>query len=338
MADPSEKLGEFARIARYFRPLAEGFAGAFALGDDAAAFDVPAGQEVVATADAMAEGVHFLRSDDPASIARRLLRSNLSDLAAMGAEPHAYLLVTALPPEIGEDWLEAFARALGEDQNRYGIHLAGGDSTRSKNGITLSLTALGFAPKNQLLRRKTRQEVPAAKPYSIYVSGTIGDAALGLMISQGKKFPGLSAEEENFLKQRHYAPEPRLALGLALRSTAQACIDISDGLLADVGHIAEQSNAEAILHAEDVPLSAPAQKLCRADPELLPQLLAGGEDYELAFVVDESAEPHISTVAGRVNVSLIKIGQLRRGLAGAIHVLDKEGAVMPVKSRGWTHF
>ncbi len=333
----SEKLGEFQRIAKYFKPLAAGFAGAFGLGDDAAAFEIPSTHELVATTDAMVEGVHFLRADGPQSIARRLLRSNLSDLAAMGADPHGYLLVTSLPNDIGEDWLETFARALGDDQKTYGGHLIGGDSVRTDGPITLSLTALGLVPKGQLMRRKTRQKV-GSQPLSLYVTGTIGDAALGLMLSQGRKFAGLTAEEESYLKQRHFTPEPRLNISKAIRGFAKACIDISDGLVADIGHIAEQSSAQVILHAGDVPLSKCAQKLVKSNPDLWEVLLTGGEDYELAFAIEAQEESLLTIVGSKVNVPLTKIGTLQLGTAGDVQVLDQESRVIPLKQRGWVHF
>ncbi|MBI3420100.1 MAG: thiamine-phosphate kinase [Proteobacteria bacterium] len=256
----------------------------------------------------------------------------------MGADPHAYLLTTALPKDVGEDWLMAFAQALGEDQKRFGGHLIGGDSIRTQGAITLSLTALGFAPKGQLMRRKARHAPTVAQPLSIYVSGTIGDSVLGLKLSQGQSWPELSKEDEAYLKQRHFSPEPRMAVSKAIRSFAKACIDISDGLVADVGHIAEQSNVQAIIHAQNVPLSPAARKLCQKYPDLLETLLTGGEDYELAFVVERSEESLLSIVSSKVNVPLTKIGALQPGAAGDVQVLDKESRVVPMKYTGWSHF
>jgi thiamine-monophosphate kinase len=331
-------LTEFQRIARFFKPLSDGFPGAFGLGDDAAAFTPPAGQEVVITTDAMTEGVHFMRKQGVQSIAARLMRSNLSDLAAKGAEPYAYLLTTALPKDVEDDWLQVFSQTLAEDQKRYGGFLIGGDSIRTEGLITLSITMLGLVPKGQLMRRKTKHEVTASSNLSVYVSGTIGDSALGLKLTQGQKFPGLSPEDENYLKQRHLKPEPRLDVAKAIRPFAKACIDISDGLVADVGHIAQQSNAEIMLQAEKIPLSNVTKKLCNSQPDLFETVITGGEDYELAFVVEATEESLLTIAASKVNAPLTKIGTLRAGKAGDVQVLDKQGSIIPLKHGGWTHF
>ncbi|HEY0836771.1 MAG TPA: thiamine-phosphate kinase, partial [Azospirillum sp.] len=177
----STPLGEFGRIARYFKPLAAGFAGARGLADDAAVFGVPAGLELVVTVDAMVAGVHFLPDDPPEDVAAKLLRVNLSDLAAMGAEPYAYTLVTALPKDLPEDWLAGFARGLGADQRTYGIHLAGGDSVSTAGPITLSVTAMGLVPAGRALPRRSERRGDA-----VFVTGSIGDAALGLQIALGR--------------------------------------------------------------------------------------------------------------------------------------------------------
>ena len=177
----AESAGEFGRIDRYLKPLAAGFPGALGLTDDAAVFGIPADRELVITTDALVAGVHFLPDDPPADIAAKLLRVNLSDLAAMAADPLAYSLVTSLPADIGDDWLAAFAAGLAEDQQRYGIHLMGGDSVSTPGPVTLSVTAFGLVPKGQALRRGT-----AGADDLVFVSGTIGDAALGLRVLQGK--------------------------------------------------------------------------------------------------------------------------------------------------------
>jgi thiamine-monophosphate kinase len=172
----------------------------------------------------------------------------------------------------------------------------------------------------------------------MYVSGTIGDSALGLMLQQGKKIAGLGPEDEAFLKERHLAPEPRLGVSRGIRSFAKACVDISDGLVADIGHIAQQSAAQITLHADQIPLSPAAQKAVRANPALFETLITGGEDYELAFAVDGASEGLLTIVGPKVNVPLTKIGVMEAGTAGDIQVLDKERHVIPLKSRGWAHF
>ena len=222
----AESAGEFGRIDRYLKPLAAGFPGALGLTDDAAVFSIPADRELVITTDALVAGVHFLPDDPPADIAAKLLRVNLSDLAAMAADPLAYSLVTSLPADIGDDWLAAFAAGLAENQQRYGIHLMGGDSVSTPGPITLSVTAFGLVPKGQALRRRT-----TGTDDLIFVSGTIGDAALGLRVLQGK----LNAADPDPLIERYRRPQPRLALVPMLRHFATAGLDVSDGLVADLG-------------------------------------------------------------------------------------------------------
>lgn len=328
-------LGEFARIARFFRPLSLGFAGAWGLRDDAACCTPPPGMDLLVTTDAMVAGVHFLADDPPQTIARRLLRSNWSDLAAMGASPFAYTLVTALPLAISDAWLAAFAQALAEDQQRFGGHLVGGDSVQSPHGLSFSITALGLVPAGQALRRTVSKGLPA---YAIYVSGTIGDATLGLALRLGEKSLGLAPEDEAFLLARHTAPTPRLALGAALRGVALAAIDISDGLLADIGHIATESGLEAVLFANAIPLSPPAQKYLAANPAALPDLVSGGEDYELAFVIDPAAADLLAQAVQQSGEKVTKIGVLQQGTPGAVRLLDAQHQPIPLQKTGWTHF
>ncbi|MDF2781719.1 MAG: thiL, partial [Geminicoccaceae bacterium] len=265
-------LGEFAFIAERLRPLAAGSPGALDLADDAALLDPPAGSELVLTKDAMVAGVHFLPDDPPGDIARKLLRVNLSDLAAMGAAPLGYLLALIRPKATAEDWLAEFCRGLAEDQATFGIGLLGGDTVSTPGPLALSLTALGHVPRGAALRRG------GAKPGDdIWASGTLGDAALGLKVLQGEleAAPAVGAQ----LVERYRLPQPRLALGQTLRGLASAALDVSDGLLADLGHILETSAVGAEIHAAALPLSPAA----RALPGVREAALAGGDDYELLF-------------------------------------------------------
>jgi len=203
-------MHEFDLIDRYFKPLARGFPGSLALSDDAALMDAPAGMQFVVTKDAISEGIHFIGSEEPALIARKLLRTNLSDLAAMGAEPYCYFLSISLPvnqkSELSlEDWMSSFTSGLEQDQETFAVHLAGGDTTSSRSDLTLSMTAVGLVPQGKSLRRN------GAKPGdTIYVSGTLGDSALGLKLLSAHK-------EEEYLVTRYLLPQPRLALGMKLR-------------------------------------------------------------------------------------------------------------------------
>jgi thiamine-monophosphate kinase len=318
-------LEEFGRIARHFRPLAAGFPGALDLTDDAALVSVAAGDELVVTTDAMVEGIHFLASDPPGEIAAKLLRVNLSDLAAMGAAPVGYTLVTALPASVSESWLTAFAAGLESDQGQYGISLIGGDSVSTRGPLTLAVTALGRVPKGAALTRR------GARPGDLVcVSGTIGDAALGLAIALGS-LEVSDAGQRDFLLARLRRPEPRLTLGLGLRGLASAAVDVSDGLVADLGHLAAASGLAAEIEAGRVPLSAAAAALVSGHPERIPGLLTGGDDYELVVTVAPGR-------AQALPAGLTVIGRVVAGNPGSVTVRDETGTVLDLPRRGWNHF
>ncbi|MGQ9367257.1 thiamine-phosphate kinase [Azospirillum sp. ST 5-10] len=324
--------GEFGRIARYFKPLAAGFPGARGLADDAAVFAVPEGQELVVTMDAMVAGVHFLPDDPPADVAAKLMRVNLSDLAAMAAEPLAYTLAVALPRDLPEAWLAAFAAALGEDQRRYGIALAGGDSVSTHGPITLALTAFGLVPAGQALPRATRR-----RGDPVFVTGTIGDAALGLAVALGE----LAVEDAGaraHLLGRLRRPEPRLSVGTGLRGVADTAIDVSDGLVADLGHLAEESGCAAVLEAARVPLSPAARAVVGSDRDRLARVLTGGDDYEVLFTAPAERRAALADLAAASGVAITEIGRLCEGPAGTVTVLDAAGAPFDLARRGWVHF
>lgn len=245
---PSEPAGEFERIRRYFAPLAA--PGGLELTDDAALVDCRAGYRLVVTADAVVAGVHFLPDDPPDLVAKKLLRVNLSDLAAMGARPLYYLLTTALPASLGVEWVSEFARGLGEDQQLYAVALLGGDLVSTPGPATLSLTAIGEAAAGAEIRRSG-----ARVGDMVWVSGTIGDAYLGLGALRGG-FRELSAEHRAALIRRFRLPEPRVALGPALAGLAHAMIDVSDGLVADLRHICETSGVAAAIEFSGIAIVA----------------------------------------------------------------------------------
>src|SRR5260370_6116295 len=230
-------LGEFGRIARFFAPLAG--PGGLGLKDDAALIDCAPGHRLVVTVDAIVAGVHFLPEDPPGLVARKLLRVNLSDLAARGARPVHYVLATAFPATLGDDWVERFAQGLAEDQRLFGVDLLGGDSVATSGPAVLSLTAFGEVAAGAEIRRGG-----ALPGDHIWVSGTIGDAYLGLKVLRGE-YPELAAEHREALIARFQLPEPRTALGPRLAGTAHAMCDVSDGLLADLGHICDVSELRA---------------------------------------------------------------------------------------------
>jgi thiamine-monophosphate kinase len=331
---PTDKppgLGEFGRIARFFRPLAAGFPGAYALTDDAASIAVPAGLELVVTTDAIVAGIHFLPDDPPEDVARKGLRVNLSDLAAKGARPLAYTLSLALPADTPDSWLERFVAGLAEDQALYGIHLAGGDSVSTAGPIWLSIAAFGLAEAGRMVRRA------GAKPGdSIFVTGTIGDAALGLAVAQGRL--GCSAEDRAALLGRYRLPQPRNVLAETIARYAHAAIDISDGLAADFAHICRESRVRGQIGIANVPLSSAARRVVEAEPDRLPVLLSAGDDYEILMSAAPSAAATLHAAAGAAGVLLTEIGNIvGASETGESVLIDSAGAPLALSKTGWTH-
>jgi len=325
-------IGEFEMIARYFAPLAKGQPAALGLVDDAAVLAPPAGRELVLTADAMVAGVHFLPEDPAGSVAQKLLRVNLSDLAAMGATPLGYLLTCAWPKDVEESWVAAFARGLAEDQQRFGFGVLGGDMTATPGPLTLSLTALGHVAPGRALRRSG-----ARVGDRIYVSGAIGDGALGLLVLT-HRLPGLSRPAADALAERYHRPTPRVALGQALsrQGLASACLDVSDGLVADLGHIARASGLAARVKAKRVPLSAAAREALAENLGLFPLLLTGGDDYELCFTAAPEQAGALEALARELDLPLSDIGYMTEGQG--VQVLDRDNNPLSLPRGGWTHF
>ncbi|MSP68329.1 MAG: thiamine-phosphate kinase [Alphaproteobacteria bacterium] len=324
------RIDEFAFIARYLSPLAAGEAGALGLADDAATLAPAPGCEFVLTKDAMVAGVHFLPDDPPGAIARKLLRVNLSDLAAKGARPRAYLLALMLPPTIDEAWLAAFTRGLAADQAAYGVTLIGGDTTATPGPLALSLTAIGEVAIGRAIRR------PGARAGdAIVVSGTIGDGALGLLAARGD-LSGLSAAHLAELTRRYRLPEPRTTLGPLLIGLARAGLDVSDGLLGDLGHLCDTGGVGAAVAADRVPLSPAVAAVLAADPVRLELVLTGGDDYELLFAVPAERTGELAAVAAACGVPLTPIGRFEA--APGIRVHDRAGRALTFGRLGYTHF
>ena len=311
---------EFARIHRHFRPLAG--PGALALTDDAAVFTPPAGRELVVAADAMVAGVHFLPDDAPGLIARKLLRTNLSDLAAMGAAPFGYLMTVSVPRSTGDAWFAAFSAGLAADQREFGISLLGGDTTSTSGPVSLSLTIIGTVVPGTALRRSG-----ARAGDGIWVTGTIGDGALGLLAATGRL-----ADADGFLADRYRLPQPRLALGLLLHGIAHAAMDVSDGLVQDLGHLCRESGLSAELDAAAVPLSDAARAA-----GMLAACLTGGDDYELLLAVPPDREAALAAAAREAGTHVTRIGTFHDGVP-AVTVRAADGAVMALDKGGWSHF
>ncbi len=307
--------GEFGLIARHFRPLAA--PGGLDLLDDAALLTPPAGRQLVLTADAMVAGVHFL-PDDPADlIGRKLLRVNLSDLAAMGATPLAYLMTVSAPRGTDDAWFGLFAAGLAQDQAAFGIGLLGGDTTHTPGPLTLSLTAIGHVSPGGAVRRQGAQAGD-----EVWVTGTIGDGALGLLALRGEVM-----DAEGFLADRYRLPQPRL--GLLTPGLVRAAMDVSDGLVQDLGHLARAGGLGAVLEAGLVPLSPAARAAGR-----LETCLSGGDDYELLMAVAPGGGAALRRAAGDVPVQ--RIGRFVAG--EGVQVLDATGAEMVLGRGGWSHF
>ena len=323
-----EGLGEFGRIRRFFAPLAG--LGGLDLRDDAALLACGAGRQLVVTVDAIVAGVHYLPNDPPDLVARKLLRVNLSDLAAMGARPRHYLLTTALPATLDDDWVARFAAGLGKDQRRYGIDLLGGDSVATEGPAVLSLTAIGEVAAGAEIRRSG-----ARSGDRIWVSGTIGDAFLGLAALRGS-YPQLPPEQRAALIARFQLPEPRVELGPRLAGIAHAMCDISDGLIADLGHICEASDVAATAMLPQLPLSAAARQAVAGAPDLPARLATAGDDYELLFAAPPKASDQILRLSAELGLPITAIGMIENG-AGA-RLVDADGKAVPVAAAGYRHF
>jgi thiamine-monophosphate kinase len=321
-------IDEHDLIARYFGPLAADPA-ALELTDDAAVLAPPAGCDLVLTKDGIAEGVHFPAGESGADVARKALRVNLSDLAAMGADQLGYLVLLGLPADWTEAWVASFADGLSEDQATYGVALYGGDTIRTQ-ALTVSVTAIGSVPSGRAIRR-----AGARAGDMIYVSGTIGDGALGLLARRGA-LAGTDAAQRAFLAERYRAPQPRCALAPVLRRFARAAIDISDGLAGDLDKVCRASGVPARVDCEKVPLSGAARAAVDADPALLELCMTGGDDYEILCAVASEDAGAFEAAAREAGVPVAPIGAFADG-AGAAVFVDREGRETRFRHRSFSH-
>jgi len=313
---------EFALIARHFRPLAG--QGALDLADDAALLDPPPGRTLVLAADAMVAGVHFLPEDPPETVGRKLLRVNLSDLAAMGAAPLGYLMTCHFARGTPDSWVAGFVAGLAADQAEFGLSVLGGDTVTTPGPASFSLTILGSVAPGRALRRA------GARPGDdVWVSGSVGDGALGLLCLTGRLAPDAQ------LIDRYRLPRPRLALGQALAGLARAAMDVSDGLVQDLGHLARAAGCGAEIAWADLPLSPPAAAALAAGRVGPERILAGGDDYELLFAADPADAEQIRAAGAACGVAVTRIGCFKSG--DGVVVRDASGAVMPLPRGGWSH-
>ena len=296
------------------------------IGDDGAVTHIPKGQALVTTTDTLISGVHCLPDTSPHAIAQKAVAVNLSDLAAMGAEP-AWISLSLSLPEVDEKWLEDFSNGLQEHAEYYSVQLIGGDTV--KGPLVITITAQGFVPFEQALTRSN------AKPGdSVYVTGTLGDAGLGLDIAQ-KKCIVTDQLNQDFLLNRLNYPTPRLLVGTSLRRIASACIDISDGLVSDIKHILNASKCGATIHVDKLPMSQ-ALKESVSSSQGIGYALSAGDDYELLFTVSEEQKGHLETTLANANVHATYIGQLN----GFVGKLELRQADKPYEysAKGYQHF
>lgn len=315
--------GEFELIARHFaRPVKNARLG---VGDDCALFGSSPGHEWAITTDMLIAGRHFFPSDGPGTIGHKAMAVNLSDLAAMGASPRYALLAIALPSD-DEKFLRGFAGGFFGLAQKFGVEVIGGDTTRS-GLLTLSVTALGEIPEGQALRRDG-----ARAGDDIWVSGTLGDAALALAHHQGGV--QLTTEEAVACFPRLYVPTPRIELGIALRGVATACIDVSDGFAADLGHVLERSGVGAEVSFEELPLSAAAAAHVE-ETAARDCILAGGDDYELIFTASPGQRERIAQLADALKLRLSRVGGI---VAGRGLALERAGEALTLGRTGFDHF
>jgi len=320
--------GEDDLIARYFRPVATA-PGALGLVDDAAVLQ-PAGDDIVVTADAIVAGVHFLPDDPPDTVARKALRVNLSDLAAKGATPAGFVLTLALR-EVSESWLAPFARALGDDAVHFDCPLLGGDTVSTPGPLTVSITAFGRVPPGRMVRRST------AKPGDhVMVSGSIGDAVLGLAILKGAS-SGAGEDARAALADRYRVPQPRVTLALAVRDHASAAMDVSDGLMGDLAKLCAASGVSAAIEAAAVPLSPSARGWLQRDSAAIGMLVSGGDDYEILCTVPDHRLAAFEAAAEETGTSVSRIGRIVSGKAPP-KLLDARQQEIALARLSYSHF
>ncbi len=334
MAQGDEGSGEDRLIATYFRPIAT-HPGAFGLTDDCAAIAPPPGCDLVLKTDGVIGGVHFFVDDPPDAVARKALRINLSDLAAKGAAPLGFLLSIGLPAGLPPDWLRRFAEGLREDAAHYRCPLLGGDTDRSPGAITVYISALGTLPHGTMVRRAGAREGDL-----VVATGTIGDAALGLVLRQDPTAAArwrLDDAMRTHLLDRYLLPQPRTAVAEALRRHASAALDVSDGLAGDLGKLCRVSAVGAAVAVEKVPLSPAARQVLASDPAAIETILTGGDDFEVVAAVPAADVDELRAEAAEAGVALTEIGVVVAGPHEARFV-TADGHALAFKRPSYSHF
>jgi thiamine-monophosphate kinase len=320
---------EFETITRLLAPLAHPD-WARGLTDDVALIPRKKGHDLVVTKDALVEGVHFLPTDPLDTVAQKLLRVNLSDLAAKGVEPFGYLLACHWSERCGWPERKAFVQGLAEDQKRFGVSLLGGDTVSTPGPASFSITLMGWTPKGEIVGRRG-----ASAGDLVFVTGMIGDGWLGLRAS--RDLISLEPERQAAVIEQYRRPMPRTAFAPAIAQYATASLDVSDGLVADLGHLARQSGVGVQLHLESLPLSHAGQAWfdSRVDAtQALAQLATGGDDYEIVFTASPGSESSLRREAERLHLRLTRIGDVTKGEGVDVRYL---GEAVPIDRPGWVH-
>jgi len=317
-------MGEFDLIKHYFQRDRAADGVLLGIGDDCAVLAPTPGMQLLVSSDMLVEGRHFLSTVDPARLGHKSLAVNLSDLAACGAKPKAFTLALALP-RVDRDFLAGFAQGLFALADEHGIALVGGDTTQGP--LNICITVFGEAPAGAALLRS------GARPGDdIYVSGTVGDARLALEVFRGRL--SLAGEQFEAVRRAMEQPQPRVALGLALRGVATSAVDVSDGLAGDLGHILQRSGVGASLGVDALPVSA---ILAALPADFRREMgLAGGDDYELVFTAPPSAREAVLGASKQSRTAVTRIGRIEA--QAGLRLLDAEGQVLPLKLQGFDHF
>ncbi len=325
-----ESLSEFSIISRFFSDgmLADKQKSSnilLGVGDDCALLQMNNNQAMALSMDTMVAGRHFPEQAPPEDIAYRAVAVAVSDLAAMGADPLAFTLGLTLP-DSNENWLERFSRGLRSAANNFNISLIGGDTTKGSLAITVQVH--GLLPENKKILRSG-----AAPGDTVFVSGYLGDAATALAVLNDDA--SVDDETRRYLCNRFYRPQPRIALGQALLPIASAAIDISDGLLADLGHIAEASGLGATIYADRLPISTTVAKLVD-DKKAINHALIGGDDYELCFTASSSSRETLQQISSRLGITITEIGEMN--LSDNVRCIDQSGVEIQTDITGYQHF
>ena len=331
MTDQPKRRGESDLIAHYFVPLCDD-ESAFGLTDDAAIVSVPDGKRLVVTKDMLVADIHFFANDPADLIAQKALRVNLSDLAAKGATPLGYVLGLGLPLSWTEDWLAAFVAGLKRDQQAFSFPLLGGDTVKSPERLTLSITAFGTIDADKAILRRN------ARPGDhLYVTGTIGDGALGLKAHQGKLDADLSGDDVAYLSDRFLLPRPRTDLIELIRQFATASMDISDGLIGDAAKMASAAQVGIKIEQCDVPLSSAARHLINNDPSYWQAIMSGGDDYELLFCIPDNVNAAFLAHAEHFKTPVTKVGRVWEG-NGVTLTNGETGLTTAMDGGAYEHF